>query len=277
MLRAVLLIAPLLTATPVLSAAPAPGPPFRELAAVGPWAVDYGETQCALTRTFGTGEQAVVLRAAKSVALGTIDMVIAGPGLAQGSDAQTELTMRPSPGREVVARGYRMALNGQLERFVRWYVADDALANLPTSATSPEIEDRRNRLRLGAANLSRALTELNHCQEDLRRHWNVRTTYDVSTDGSPVPFKPTPLRGREAWVVSEDMSDDERPGEMVVNILVAADGRVVDCAVETAAPDASLTARTCGVIRQRARFEAARDAAGQPTRGVFRRRIIFTL
>ncbi len=289
-----------LSASPAFAQAPqaAASAPGAQLVPTGRWVLDVGETQCTISRAFGSVEAPITLRLARSVAPGLIDTVVAGAPLAP---LTTEVAVRTRFGDGasfVSSRGYSMRVDGPPRRLVRWYLSDTAFANQDITM---DVEAGSVRLVFNQAQLGAAIRALNNCQADLRQHWNMSEdmfaraeapwtgttqTPGLATGsrlqdhltyspGEPTPGRPQPSRNPLEWVTSDDFGDNERPGQMTAYLLVGTDGRVADCTVSRATPDAILTARTCLLMRERARFRPARDAAGQAVRSVYYQRIQF--
>jgi protein TonB len=74
----------------------------------------------------------------------------------------------------------------------------------------------------------------------------------------------------------ESMSDEEA-GTVKFTITVGPDGRVSDCIVTSSSGFERLDKLTCRLIRQRARFGAARDGRGKPVARALRSRITWQL
>jgi TonB family protein len=70
---------------------------------------------------------------------------------------------------------------------------------------------------------------------------------------------------------------NEEQGTVAVRIAVDERGRAADCTVETSSGSAALDAKTCEIVKERARFTPATDAAGRPVAGEFRQRITWQL
>ena len=288
-----------LSASPAFAQAPqaAASAPGAQLVPTGRWVLDVGETQCTISRAFGSVEAPITLRLARSVAPGLIDTVVAGAPLAP---LTTEVAVRTRFGDGasfVSSRGYSMRVDGPPRRLVRWYLSDTAFANQDITM---DVEAGSVRLVFNQAQLGAAIRALNNCQADLRQHWNMSEDMFAETEapstgtaptpgsatgfrfqehpdhlGDPTPGRPQPSRNPVEWLSSVDFGDNERPGQMTAYLLVGTDGRVADCTVSRATPDAILTARTCLLMRERARFRPARDAAGQAVRSVYYKRILF--
>ena len=58
--------------------------------------------------------------------------------------------------------------------------------------------------------------------------------------------------------------DDHASGTVFVRLVVGADGRVSECAIDESSGRADLDTATCRIILERYRYRPARDAAGNP-------------
>jgi len=87
------------------------------------------------------------------------------------------------------------------------------------------------------------------------------------------PSSPSPIGNPGDWATSDDYpaaalrADIEGVVRFVLG--VAADGSVTDCTVSETSGDAGLDAKTCELLRARARFSPARDADGNATTGTW--------
>ncbi|HEV2818432.1 MAG TPA: energy transducer TonB [Allosphingosinicella sp.] len=66
-------------------------------------------------------------------------------------------------------------------------------------------------------------------------------------------------------------------GTVGFSLYVGADGGVVDCTVTASSGSEALDETTCRIMRDRARFRPARDAAGRPTTDIVTGRIRWVL
>jgi protein TonB len=65
-------------------------------------------------------------------------------------------------------------------------------------------------------------------------------------------------------------------GDVIFRVIVGADGNVEECRILRQTQVAAFGRVTCEIMRTRARFEPARDAAGNPVRDYFDGRFVFT-
>jgi protein TonB len=66
-------------------------------------------------------------------------------------------------------------------------------------------------------------------------------------------------------------------GRVAFELAVAAQGQVADCRILASSGSATLDEATCRIMRERARFAPARDAAGRPTADIVRDAIRWVL
>jgi TonB family protein len=76
------------------------------------------------------------------------------------------------------------------------------------------------------------------------------------------------------WVTDRDYPESARRhhenGWVNFTILVAADGQIDGCRITRSTGSATLDKQTCELMQKRARFKAARDEQGNPTRGTYK-------
>ena len=102
----------------------------------------------------------------------------------------------------------------------------------------------------------------------------------------PVPRPPGAPPQRHRANLSSYVTRDDYPaaalrgneeGVTGVRLTVGADGRVSDCSVTASSGSSALDQATCRILRSRARYAPALDAAGQPASGTDNARIRWTL
>ncbi|MBC7985639.1 MAG: energy transducer TonB, partial [Sphingomonadaceae bacterium] len=76
-----------------------------------------------------------------------------------------------------------------------------------------------------------------------------------------------------SWVTNADYPSAsiraEEQGTTGFRLSVGADGRVADCQITSSSGSSRLDQTACQMLRRRARFTPARDAAGNPTTSVY--------
>jgi len=221
------------------------------------WVIDYAEDQCFLTRKFGTGEKRVIF----------------GFGLLPGAIGEQIFLIEPSrdvggarsvtgqfelgPDQERVTAGGisgRLKEGGRITRF-------GALAETVDSfrkADQVTIRADGQRYHLRLSDMKAAFAAAEACKRDLMQSWGLDPK--LITD---VVKPPQPIGSPAAWVRPEDYPQESlgTSGRVVVRLDIDATGALTGCAVVQASGSEALDKVTCALMRSRARFRPARDAA----------------
>lgn len=84
----------------------------------------------------------------------------------------------------------------------------------------------------------------------------------------PYAQKPVPLTPPPTWITQRDYPNAARgtgaKGRTAFRLTVDAGGRIASCAITASSGWKVLDDRACELLRQRARFRPARDAANNP-------------
>lgn len=219
------------------------------------WQVDFGQTGCVALRKYGeeTNSAHLVLKRyaiGKRYELALIeDGEVAEPLSGEGAISAGDMQM------SVPALRFGDADAGRT--VTTWY--GDGLDEL---AAAEQID-----LRFGDIVHSLALTQtakvieaLEQCQAMLGDYYNIDNVATPATGSVDV------LRGDDWPLLAAD-----RDSESIFRALLLLDegGKVADCSLLSFAGDALFVARSCGLIRERATFEPATDADGQPIRSAY--------
>lgn len=93
--------------------------------------------------------------------------------------------------------------------------------------------------------------------------------------------RPARMIDGDTWITAEDYSASairaRQEGTVAFELSIGVDGRTTGCRIETSSGSASLDETTCTIMKQRARFEPARDARGRPATTTLRRRVTWKL
>ena len=92
---------------------------------------------------------------------------------------------------------------------------------------------------------------------------------------------PTPRGNPGKWLVPDDYPSDalrnEQSAVVAFRLMIDSEGKVSDCIVANINHDEGFAKFTCGLLSQRARFNAAIDANGNPTPSYFISRAIWAV
>lgn len=95
------------------------------------------------------------------------------------------------------------------------------------------------------------------------------------------PVSASPKNAIGGWVTKDDYRTSwinrEMTGLAVFTVKVGANGKVEDCRIVTSTGHDALDKATCKLVQQRARFNPAKDANGDPVTGTFTKSVKWEL
>lgn len=231
------------------------------------WVVDYAETHCTASRTYGSEESPTTLAFRPSPNGNVVRLVVARPGSVRTPKhfpVKTSITEKTT--------GLRFQSSNKASEII-WITFDRAaLEDLKAAGeiaiNGGDVIDERFALP-GIASVLKALDE---CNEDLRTHWNVGEAGVARLTRKAVSEKPL-----HTYVSADDYpaqaARESARGPVRMMLMVDEAGTLKDCIVEETSGIATLDAMACSVYLQRAKFSPALDAAGKPTKSVITTRI----
>jgi Gram-negative bacterial TonB protein C-terminal len=260
-----------LPAAAALAGGAGPLPPARQ--PIAGWVVDYGDSACTALRTYGSEAGPITLAFRPSPNGNVVRLVVARPGRGPTNADQFNVVMNISPP-SLKTTGLRfVGSDGKSE--VVWINA--RRSDLEGLRQAGEIAIRGGPVadRFALPGIGKVLDALDTCNADLRRYWNVG-------EHSPAVAKPAaPLKPLIRYFSSDDYpaeavarADD---GRSVIMMMIDEKGILKDCLVEETSGIASLDAMTCIVLRDRAKFRPALDAAGRPVRSVLTQTVVWRI
>jgi TonB family protein len=141
----------------------------------------------------------------------------------------------------------------------------DRLAGL-RSAGEIALDGGPLRDRFALPSIGKVLDGLERCNADLRKYWNVGDA------GAKLSRYAQPKRPLRDYFSSSDYPaqamQQMEEGSSTIMMMIDEGGGLKDCMVEQTSGIATLDAMTCAILRDRAKFEPARDALGKPVRSV---------
>ena len=248
---------------------PAAAAPLRQ--PTNKWIVDYAETHCTASRTYGSEEEQTTLAFRPSPNGNVIRLIMVRPG--------TVRTPHHFPVTTSIAEkttGLRFKSSNK-ESEIIWITFDRAALEGLNGAgeiaiKGGEVIDERFAL----PGMGAVLKALDACNEDLRAHWNVGDAAVASFKKRAVSAKPLP-----DYFSYDDYPaqafEEEASGEVRIILMIDEAGTLKDCMVEEASGIATLDAMGCGVLLRRAKFSPALDSSGKPTKSVMTTRIIWQM
>ena len=248
------LVVAIIAAAPARSAIP--------LTPAGPWAVEYADSMCLLSRKFGTGDSKVTLGLKPGPMSDHMRVVVLKQDLSSRIERGTAVyRMDDHPPAE--APFVSAPIKGKGVRVVAIDVQRGDLANL-SSAKLVAIKAGDLEVTLAPRGVSAAMTALTACENDLLVSWGM--------DPAAVASIGTYPRAKGSGVVSyfntgdypHDAIGRDEQGTVGFRILVGVDGRVSDCRIVETSGSEILDQQTCKIVLRRVQFEPARTRDGRP-------------
>ena len=133
-------------------------------------------------------------------------------------------------------------------------------------ASELHFEQKRGpKLLLQTGVMAKPLSGMRDCVDNMIRSWGVDP--EVQQDLS---VHPQPANNPGTWVNSSDYPMKMlRQGQNAIvrfRLIVGKDGKVISCAVQSAAGPTDFRDWTCDLIKSRAKFRPALDATGKPVK-----------
>ena len=242
-----------------------------------PWNVNYTATSCDAKRRFG--DVALVISPAP---LGeTMRILIEMPGGARRArQFPAQFDSRDGRGPEAAtALVYPLSKKG-----LRGLYAVLPKASVERALASGEMEIRAGNAigkRIGSptaqaylalGKTASLLKALETCLADLQKHWGM---VDGKVPDSAV--RSQVVGNLMGLFTSNDYPLDAvnagQSGQTAFLLMIGTKGEVMDCLIQESSGIASLDAMGCQVIRERAKFQPATDAAGKPMIGTVRQSV----
>lgn len=247
---------------------PSGPPPLFE--PVDQWTVDYAENMCVVSRQFRSGERKVTLGFRPLVMSDNFRVALFVPD--SGKDVTRGTTKLGFDSLPPVEAPF---VKGPIKIEATHLIGVDAtrkkVGALGSAKTLQVTTDTVN-LRLKLGNIGGALKALDACEKDLLIDWGMDPKVLASI--KTLAFHP---RGLPSVFFTDDYPQEalrkNEQGASIVRFRIGKNGRTSECKVVQSSGSSALDAQTCNVIRIRAKFEPARDAAGQPVETIGVQRI----
>ena len=121
-------------------------------------------------------------------------------------------------------------------------------------------------LKLGP--MDKPMDQMGICMDELLTHWGLDPAKQRT-----LSREARPLRSPGTWLRPNDYPRGQlykgASAQIIFRLTVGEDGSVSDCAIQRATKSEEFAATTCVLLRRRARFEPALDAAGRPVASYF--------
>jgi len=258
----------------------------------GSWTADYGDDYCRLIRTFSDGRREMSLALERLEPGAFVRLIVVGEG------------MRPFRGADQIAYQFLPSGASGKARYVRSettdgksFVSFDPVTLAPppaftppapgTPPAPPPMYDRASEretargitgflltegltspVRAETGSLAAPIEALQACADDLLTVWGLDAEKHKTMTVPPI-MNPNPNGVLPQGTVPFTEFSKLGGGANQVRLLIGADGKVTDCAIYSPSLSRSLNERICSLAKERASFQPARDAGGQPMASVW--------
>ena len=244
------------------------------------WNIHYADDYCRLARTFGTGDDALVLMMDRFAPGDTFRITLVGePTKIARQGGEAKIRFGPDMPEQSL-KFFSGTLNGGVPMWIfsgsvglRPIAVNNSkgdAANIPISEAE---EAAVTQLRIGAplrtpvvlhmGSLKEPFAALRVCTDELLTHWGIdvdrhrQMTQAVKPIGSPgdwLTYQDYPssmLKASKSGLVNFRLTVDER-------------GKPIGCSIQKSTKPEGFDKAVCDALMRRARFEPARDAEGKP-------------
>ncbi|WP_374591673.1 energy transducer TonB [Novosphingobium sp.] len=239
----------------------------------GPWKEDYANEECRLVRAFGTGPEMLTVQISRGSGFQEFSIAMAGTAIPKLPQT-TKVTLRLlEQGQEQQFEAQGAHIPDRPEGFVRLYGGgSNIIAEFSDDQTIGIAFGTRSSVSVKLPGVRKAVAALDACHADLLKSWGV----DVDKlKAAKVP--PRALGNPGYWVTTNDYPVQAlsagKGGNVVFLLDVDAKGKPTSCSVTRSSGVPQLDERTCRLVMHRARFDAARNAEGQPIVGHYVSRV----
>jgi hypothetical protein len=253
----------------------------------GNWTADYGDDYCRLIRTFSDGTRDMSLALERLHPGGLVRVIVVGEG------------MRPFRGADQITSQFLPSGTPAKLRYVRSETADgksfvsfDPVMLTPPPAPGappgppPMYSREREReaargisgfllteglispVRVETGSLATPVGALQDCADDLLKVWGLDPEKHRTMTATPV-LNPNPQGVLPQGTIPFTEFSKFGGGANQVRLLIGADGKVTACAIYTPSLSQTLNERICSLAKERASFQPAKDADGQPMTSVW--------
>ena len=230
-----------------------------------PWNVDYGESACSASRTYGNDDQAVVFALRPSPAGKVMQMIVVRPGRVE--EAEHVPATVSFAGQQLKTTALLYQAEKEKLQIIRINFQREAIEPIRNAAQVDLRLKGRVAESFATPGMAAVLRALEKCNLDLQAYWNVG-----EERASQFKTLATSVKPLESYVSSRDFPTqalrESRDGRTRVTLMVDETGNPKDCMAEESSGVASFDAQTCIVLVKRAKFHPATDASGKPVRSV---------
>ena len=258
-----------------------------------PWNLDYASEACRLGRSFGEGDQKVLLILAKYAPGLTMEILASGELLAADRARSFSYSFDPNERVEIDRPLFGELPNGgTIWQFIAGLIPPEDFAQLADSEALPaqikaaeltsagKVESltlrigRRPEIALQTGGLAAGLGAMDQCLDNLVKSWG----YDPGKLASVVSG-PQPIGRVERWLNQNDYPTEalrkDLSGAVRFRLGISETGHITNCTIQSSYSDPSFPDKVCSEFRRKAEFEPARNADGEGVASYWASTVVF--
>lgn len=268
-----------------------------------PWNIHYAEDSCRMGRSFGEGDQKVVMLADRYQPGDMLRMSFVGkPAYTRVDQGEVDIRFGPNESVQKIAffpastsdntpsvltrSGIRIAPRSDAEMAAQAAAFEAGQYDFKLSDITPEQETAVTFIEVGrpvrypfileTGSLGPPLAALRKCTDELLDHWGI----DVAKHAS-LSRRVTPKNNPGKWMTPRDypmqMALQGKRAIVQFRLVIDAVGVPSSCHIQQSTRPKAFDDAVCAAIMRNARFEPALDAEGKPLASYWLNTVIFSL
>jgi hypothetical protein len=249
------------------------------------WQIDYAPDYCRLTRSFGTGDDAITLVMDRFGPSDHLRLTLAGKPMRAKNDRMQAQLRFGADAKPMQLDFFRGSSNGEpawLAHHLLWVEADNA-ARTPADVAAAEAKIGEifigsplgQPVILETGSFAAPFAALRKCTNELLTDWGL----DAARHDGLRQYA-MPSGNAATWLKDSDYpAGMARFGQQAIvdfRLIVGADGNAETCHVQLST-DTGFNDVVCGTVMKRAKFSPALDRDGVPIRSFYRNVAVFKI
>jgi hypothetical protein len=270
------------------------------------WGMEYGDDFCMLYRSFGEGDDAVMLQLTQYVPNGNLKIIVAGKELRTLNNRAVHSQFLPDDEEYIdgapafasfgddlrgvlLSHSYRRVDEGtKLREAAEKLDDEEEIAKLfewsEEDRTAREREITHFRIGRGfskpvllrTGGFKAPMDAMRTCLDELVSHWGINVEAHRTLTRKAYP-KESPQEWLKSTDYPRDMLRKGYAGIVDFRMLVDEQGKPTECIVQDASNPRKFAEHGCELLMKRGTFEPALDAAGKPIKSYWSNRVLWLI
>lgn len=258
-----------------------------ELSAISPWHMDWTESTCVLRRAFGSEQDVHTVSFERFAPGDEFQLIIIGSEL-RNLDLDDPLWIRYPVKEPEKHSNFLLGKNGKGTPSI--FIANssfgpltddgdtigDVLSETEKAVTHIALEWAGKTVTLLTGAMDKPFAAMRECTRDLVSTWGLDPKQQAN-----LSRRPQPRSDPASWLRSRDYPrgalNSGKQSLVNLRLSIGADGQVTDCKIQRSYSGEEFDERTCSLLRERAEFEPALDAQGNPVASYFATTVTYVM